>query len=151
MTLRLSLLAALLALPTIHVLAALPGADALAKLINSQFDLNTDQAIDADEWQSGISRSFNDMDSNSDGSLTPDEIDGLRGDIAKETGELSSGIVVAIIKQVILTFDKDGDMTVSHKEYDEPSEAIFKKLDADSNYSLSNAELANLPVKVITG
>lgn len=144
------ILVAIIALTASLSHAAIPGTDALANLIMKQFDTNSDKLIDAGEWQNGISTSFENLDSNGDGSITAEEIDGIKSEIANETGDLASGLVVGIIKQIIFTLDKDGDKAVSRKEYTEHSAAFFTKLDADSNGSLTQAELAELPVKLLT-
>jgi Ca2+-binding EF-hand superfamily protein len=147
----LSLAFALLVLASPSTQAALPGGEALASLILHQFDTNSDGFVDAGEWQSGIARSFDDMDGNGDNKLTGSEIDSLQSEIAKETGELAAGIVVTLIKKVILTLDTDKDQAVSRKEYDANAEGFFKTLDVDKNGTLSKPELADLPVKMITG
>ncbi len=59
-------------------------------------------------------------------------------------------ILVALIKQALLTLDKDGDKAVSRKEFDALTGGIFTKLDADKNASLTLAELSDLPVKMLT-
>ena len=139
----------LLTLAASPVSAALPGAESLAKLIMSQFDTNSDDSIDSGEWQTGIGGSFAKIDGNSDGSLQPDEADSLTKDIAEETGDLAAGLMVALIKQVLLSLDSDGDKLVSRKEYSALTTDIFTKLDTDKSNSLSLAELSELPVKLI--
>lgn len=130
--------------------AALPGAEPLAKLIDSQFDTNADNLIDAGEWQSGIADSFDKLDVNGDGGITGAEIDGLQEEIGNETGTgIASGLVTAIIKQILLSLDKNKDGTVSKQEYSEQSGAFFGKLDADTNGSLTQVELAALPAKIL--
>jgi Ca2+-binding EF-hand superfamily protein len=151
MKLRYILTLSVLLLASLESHAALPGGDALAGLILTQFDSNSDGSVDAGEWQTGIARSFDDMDSDGDHQLTANEIDSLQSEIAKETGELAAGVVVALIKKVILTLDTDKDQAVSRKEYDANAVGFFKTLDADKNGTLSKSELADLPVKVITG
>jgi hypothetical protein len=130
-------------------LAALPGAELLAKLILSEFDTNSDDAVDSGEWQSGIGGSFGKLDGNSDDSIQADEVDGLTKDIAESTGDLAAGLIVTLIKQAILSLDSDDNKLVSHKEYDSLSTDIFTRLDADKDNSLSLAELSDLPVKMI--
>ena len=130
--------------------AALPGAESLARLIIHEFDTNTNDAIDAGEWQAGIAGSFDKLDANGDGSLQGDEAESLNKDISKQTGELAAGFIVALVKQAVLSLDSDGNNLVSRKEYDTLSTDIFTKLDADKNNSLSLAELSELPVKLFT-
>lgn len=130
--------------------AALPGAESLAKLITKQFDTNSDDLIDAGEWQTGIADSFSKLDANNDGLIKPEESKNLQGDIAEESGDIAATLIVALIQQVLSALDSDGDKAVSRKEYDELSLTIFGRLDADKNNSLTLAELSELPVKLIT-
>jgi Ca2+-binding EF-hand superfamily protein len=148
-TIRLSL--ALLALATVQTRAALPGADALAKLITSQFDTNSDDILDSGEWQSGVADGFDKMDENSDGDIADAEVDALSGDIANETGDIAAVLVTALVKKVVFTLDADANKLVSKKEYLESAEGIFKKLDANSDGQVTQEELAELPTKVIGG
>ncbi len=129
--------------------AALPGAESLAKLILSEFDTNTDDSVDAGEWQNGIGDSFGKLDANGDGSIQADEIDGLTKDIAETTGDFAAGLIVALVKQVVLSLDSNGDKLVSQKEYESLSTDIFTRLDTDKTNSLSLAELSELPVKML--
>ncbi|MBL9183841.1 MAG: EF-hand domain-containing protein [Verrucomicrobiaceae bacterium] len=130
--------------------AALPGAESLAKLITKQFDTNSDDLIDAGEWQTGIAESFSKLDANNDGLIKPEESENLKEDIAEESGDIAATLIVALIQQVLSALDSDGDKAVSRKEYDELSLTIFGRLDADKNNSLTLAELSELPVKLIT-
>lgn len=129
--------------------AALPGAESLARLIAREFDLNSDENLDQGEWQGGIARNFDRLDANRDGSIKAEEMDALKGDLAEEAGDLGGTIIVALIKQVLMSLDQDGDKAVSRKEYDALTDSIFTRLDADKNASLTLAELADLPVKMV--
>lgn len=137
----------LLAASTLH--AALPGGDALAGLILDEFDRDADALVGHTEWDRGLSGSFAMLDDNGDGSIAGDEVDALRGEIAKETGDLSAGLIVALVKQAVLALDADQDKLVSRKEYDALALGIFDKLDADKSKSLTRAELTELPLKLI--
>lgn len=139
----------LIAFTTLTLQAALPGGAMLAQLISGEFDTNSDEIIDAGEWQTGIGESFGKLDANSDGSIAPAEVDGLSADISPKTGDLAAVLVIGLIKQVVTALDKDGDKLVSQKEFDRLSLDIFAKLDADKNNSLTQAELAELPVKLL--
>lgn len=141
---------ALLLLCSTTLSAALPGAESLAKLIAKQFDTNSDSLIDAGEWQTGIAESFSKLDANNDGSIKPEEADSLKADIAQDSGDIAAAIVVLLIQQILSALDSDGDMAVSRKEYDELSLTIFTRLDADKSNNLTLAELAELPMKLIT-
>lgn len=129
--------------------AALPGAESLAKLILHEFDTNTNDVIDAGEWQGGITGSFDQMDANGDEFIHPEEVGELTENIARQTGELAAGLIVALVKQIILSLDADGDKLVSRKEFASLSTGIFTRLDTDKDNSLSLAELSELPVKLI--
>ncbi|MBE2283306.1 MAG: hypothetical protein IAE77_07575 [Prosthecobacter sp.] len=130
-------------------MAALPGADALAKLIAKEFDTNADEKIDAGEWQTGVADGFTQLDSSADGSIQTDEVYDLKGDIAEESGDIAALLIVELIKQVLTGLDTDKDKAVSRKEYDELSQSIFGRLDADKNSHLTLAELAELPLKMV--
>lgn len=142
------LLALILLSSSLH--AAIPGAEALGKLITSQFDTSSDALIDQGEWQSGIADSFEKLDTNQDGTIKGEEIDGLSDDIAKESGGIAGTLVVVLIKQLIMSLDSDSDKAVSRAEYDKPTQSIFTKLDADKNASLTLAELSELPSHLVT-
>lgn len=129
--------------------AALPGTEPLAKLIIHEFDKNTDDIVNAGEWLSGLAKSFGKIDVNDDNSLHADEVDSLKKDLTEKTGEVTAGLIVALVKQLLMTLDSNGDKLVSLKEYDTLSTNIFTKLDTDKGNSLSLAEISELPVKMI--
>jgi hypothetical protein len=144
-----SLLCTLALLGIGNLRAALPGGDALGGLITDNFDGNADAVVDRDEWRSGIGDSFSTIDASGDNAIVPDEIDGLRKDIATQTGDGTAALLVAIIKQVILFLDTDKDQRVSREEYEALGGGIFDKLDANKDGKLERTELATLPVKLI--
>jgi hypothetical protein len=145
---RIFLLAAVTAGGTLH--AALPGGDALGGLITENFDDNADALVDRDEWLGGIGDSFSTIDTSGDNAIVPDEIDGLRKEIATQTGDGTATLIVAIIKQLILLLDTDRNQSVSREEYEALGGGVFDKLDANKDGTLSRAELAALPVKLLT-
>ncbi len=130
--------------------AAVPGAESLARLITQEFDTNADGILDQGEWQNGIAGSFDQMDTNHDGSIKPEEVDGMSDDIAAEAGDIGGVILVALIRQSLLALDQDGDKAVNRKEFNTLTDGLFTKLDADKNASLTLAELSELPVKIMT-
>ncbi len=129
--------------------AALPGAEALGKLITSELDTNSDKSIDSGEWQSGIEGGFEEFDGNGDGSLTEGEIDTGSRSVAGKEGDATAAVLSLLIKQVLVSLDKNKDKTVTHAEYTEEATAMFKKVDADADGKLSQAELAELPAKIL--
>lgn len=131
------------------VRAAVPGADIIATLIAKHFDSNSDDSIDTGEWQSGMKSSFTDMDADSNGSLSAADIDELKDSIKGEAGDFGAAVVLALIKQIVFSLDKDADKLVSEKEFTEGGDGMFKKLDADSDGKLSKAELADLPSRLL--
>ncbi|MCB1209443.1 MAG: hypothetical protein KDK97_08960 [Verrucomicrobiales bacterium] len=134
---------------TAPVHAALPGADALAKLILSQFDANSDSKVDTGEWNEGLSDSFASLDTDGDDSIEMDEIDGISGELNKEAGEAVGVLMTALIKQVLLSLDTNGDKLISKEEFTKLSDAMFAKLDADKDTMLTEVELAELPTKIL--
>lgn len=130
-------------------LAALPGAEPLAKLIAKEFDTNSDDLLDAGEWQKGIADGFAKLDSNGDASIRSAEVDDLKDDIVGEVGDFAGVLIVGLIKQVLMALDNDGDKVVSREEYDKLATDIFTRLDGDKDASLTLPELAELPVKLL--
>ena len=129
--------------------AAVPGADVIGTLILKHFDSNSDSIIDTGEWQSGMKASFADMDADSNGSLSAADIDGLQDSLKSEAGDIGAAVVLALIKQIVFSLDKDADKLVSEKEFTEGGEAMFKKLDANGDGKLSKEELAELPTRLL--
>ena len=134
---------------SVSVHASVPGADVLGGLISKHFDSNSDGIVDTGEWQSGMTASFADMDLNHDGSISGDDVDGLKKEMTEELGEVGATVVVALIKQIVMTLDKNGDKLVSEKEFSEGGEAMFKKLDANKDGQVSKEELAELPTRLL--
>jgi Ca2+-binding EF-hand superfamily protein len=48
-----------------------------------------------------------------------------------------------------MSLDKDSDKLVSRKEFSDGGEAMFKKLDADSDGQVTKAELVELPTRLL--
>lgn len=138
-----------LCLSTSMLSAALPGAEALAKMIAKEFDTNSDSIIDQGEWQSGIAGGFKKLDINNDNTIKPEEVDNLSDEIAEEAGDIAGILILGLIKQALLGLDSDGDKAVSRKEYDKLATDIFTKIDADKNTNLTIDELSELPTKLI--
>lgn len=134
---------------TIPAAAALPGADVLAQIITSEFDTNSDKLIDSGEWQSGLEESFATLDANGDGGIKAEEVDGISPDISKQAGEVAAALVVALVKQAVMSLDANRDLSVSKEEYNKLASDIFAKLDSDESASLTTAELGELPAKLI--
>lgn len=129
--------------------SAIPGADIIGTLIAKHFDSNTDDIIDLGEWQGGMKSSFADMDADSNGSLSTADIDGLQDSLKSEAGDIGAAVVLALIKQIVFSLDKDDDKLVSEKEFGEGGEAMFKKLDANNDGKLSKGELSDLPSRLL--
>jgi Ca2+-binding EF-hand superfamily protein len=129
--------------------ASLPGMDQLADLIIKEFDLNADGYLDQEEWESGVSKEFAEIDTNADGRITISEIDDLVNPLREEIGETAAKVVVALIKPLMMTLDKNGDRIISKEEYLDGCNAIFKKLDANHDGRISRAELEDLPLRLL--
>ncbi len=141
---------AALVLATTPAFASFPGAEALAKLVESEFDLNADGKIDQGEWQAGVEKGFKEMDLDGDGLLSSKELDALNSPIAEEIGDFAGKIVAALIKNLVLTMDADKDGAVSLKEYSTLTDPLFARLDANKDSNVDSAELLELPMKMIS-
>lgn len=128
---------------------AVPGADVLSGLITQQFDANSDGILDSGEWESGTQDGFGEMDGNGDAGVSDSEIDSLAEPIREQTGELGAAVAVLLIKQLLFTLDTNADKIISKAEYAAGCEAIFKKIDADSDGNVTKAELNDLPVRLL--
>ena len=127
--------------------AALPGAEALAEMIVTEFDTNSDGIVDSGEWPTGTGKGFDVIDANRDGSVSEAELDGLAESISESTGGLVAGLVTVLIKKIVMTLDTNGDKLVTKAEYTAGCEAIFKRLDGEADGQLTKAELLELPLK----
>jgi Ca2+-binding EF-hand superfamily protein len=129
--------------------ASLPGMDSLSEMIIKEFDINADGAIDREEWESGVEKEFAEIDTNGDGQITEAEIDGLAAPIGEEIGETTAKVVVALLKPLMMTLDKNGDRVISKTEYLDGCNAIFNKLDVNHDGRVSRAELDDLPIRML--
>lgn len=127
----------------------LPGAGALADLIMVRFDTNGDSKIDTGEWQMGATGSFDEINADRDGKITATEVDALGEPIRNEAGAAAGTLVPKLIKPLILAMDADGDGAVSKEEFTKKLEALFAKLDANTDAQLTRVELIELPVKLL--
>jgi hypothetical protein len=135
----------------IPAVASVPGADLLAKVIMKDLDRDFDGKIDANEWKDGTFDGFVEMDRNLDNLVVGSEIKTLAEPLGDEMGKVGAQICVALIESLFMTLDKDGDHCVSKAEYVDGCAAVFKKLDTDHDNFLTNAELLELPTKLIKG
>ena len=126
-----------------------PVGAALAGVMLRHFDGNADQILDGGEWQSGIGDSFRELDAGGDGVISAEELDGLRETLGSEVGELAAGVLVLVIRQVVMTLDENGDKLVSREEFAALSGRLFETLDVDADGSLSAAEAAALPERLL--
>jgi Ca2+-binding EF-hand superfamily protein len=146
MKLLLSLSLLLLIAPALH--AELPGTDLLAGLLVKQFDRDRDGLIDINEWRSGTNDGFDEVDTDHDGSIAESEIDALAEPLSEEFSKLGAAACVVLIKQILFTFDTDGNHRISKAEYEEGCAKLFKLLDTKHDGLLTKAELADLPFKL---
>jgi Ca2+-binding EF-hand superfamily protein len=131
--------------------ASVPGADLLARVIMKDLDRDFDGKIDANEWKDGTLDGFVEMDRNLDNLVVGSEIKTLSEPLSNDLGKVGARICVSLIESLFMTLDKDGDHCVSKVEYEDGCAAVFKKLDTDHDGFLTNAELLELPTKLIKG
>lgn len=130
--------------------AELPGMDILAKLLLERFDSDHNSLVDINEWQNGAGDGFGELDHDHDGFISESEIDALADPLSEDFGRVGANACVFLIKKTLFTFDTDGDKRVSHLEYDDGVVALFKRLDTNKDGLVSQEELGELPLKLMT-
>jgi Ca2+-binding EF-hand superfamily protein len=130
--------------------AEFPGASLLVDLL-MKFDTNSDDKLDAGEWEKGIVEGFDEMDMNGDGKITSEELAKLKGPITEEHGTVAGLILPPLIDKLVMTQDTNKDGAVSREEYKSTSTKLWTALDADKDGLLTRAELLELPNRVLAG
>ncbi len=119
--------------------------DPLVTLVSGHFDLNSDGSIDTGEWQGGLDEAFDELDSDGDGTLAKDDLAGLKESLAQSYGEVAATVIAAAIGKAIEAFDADRSQGVSREEFVAGCNAIFTKLDANADGTVTAGELLALP------
>ena len=130
--------------------AEFPGASLLVDLL-MQFDKNSDDKLDAPEWEQGITEGFDEMDENGDGKITSAEIELLRDPITQEHGAIAGTLLTPLIDKLVMTRDVNKDGAVSREEYKATGDKLRVALDTDKDSVLTRAELLELPTRVLAG
>jgi len=68
--------------------------------------------------------------------------------LSDDLGDIGPKLVAALIKRIVMAFDKYASKLVSRKDFTEGGEAMFKKLDANNDGKLSKEEIAELPARL---
>jgi Ca2+-binding EF-hand superfamily protein len=108
------------------------------RTLGTMLDTNRDQKIAAGELrqavQSGVQTLFSVADTNEDGQLSPYELNGVVGEVAKSA-----------VQNAFQAADLDRNGQISMDEYDkaliEPAHALFRVIDANNDNQISFAEL----------
>lgn len=127
------------------LVSAAQAEDPLVGLVSSHFDLNSDSAIDTGEWQNGIDDAFDELDRNVDGVLSKDDLGDLKEALASSHGEVAATVITAAIGKAVEAFDADQSQGVSREEFTAGCNAVFKKLDANADGTVTAEELLSLP------
>ncbi len=127
----------------------IPGSSALAGVILNQYDNNTNDILDAGEWQTGSEDGYSKLDQNGDGKVSKEETKEISGIVANEVGEVTAKLISPIIVSALLTFDKDDDKEVTEKEFHDEMDKLFKMLDTNSDAEVTRKELKLLPLKLL--
>lgn len=123
-----------------------PGAeDPLSALVTEHFDTNSDGRIDTGEWQNGLDTAFDGLDDDSDGALVESDLDGFQSDLSQNLGDVAATLVAGVTKRMLQPFDTDQDTRVSREEFIQGCLEVFKKLDGDTDGSVTAEELLALP------
>src|ERR1700744_4116854 len=149
--------AALLTLPCASIHAAdppaiaLPGMDFLVKVMLDYLDTNGDGILDKGEFTSGTAKSFSELDKDSDGFITIQEMDDLAGPLAEAEGgsDLLGRATAFLVRSMLLTMDANKDNQVSKAEFTKGCEAMFDKLDVNHDGQLTKDELLAMPARLL--
>jgi len=101
-------------------------------------DANHDGKVTPDEHAAAAQKMFDTMDANKDGKVTAEEMDAAH---ARVTGQKAGpgGMSAA---EKIKTIDTDGDGVLTAAEHAAGSRTMFDAMDTDKNGFLSEAEMA---------
>lgn len=119
--------------------------DPLSRLVTGHFDTNSDGVIDLGEWQAGLDEAFDEIDANADGAITAEDLADFKVSLSRSMGEVAAAVVAVVMDKAIKAFDTDNTGRVSREQFVAGCVALFRKLDADNDGSVTVAELATLP------
>jgi Ca2+-binding EF-hand superfamily protein len=108
-----------------------------------QLDTNNDTKVDSGEWQSTLGRGFDALDQDRNGTVTTAEIQAVQKPLVQHIGELGSLAAVSIVTQLLGMTEKAPNCT--RADYDRRAQALFTKLDANTNAELDPSEFSALP------
>jgi len=130
---------------------ALPGMDFLVKEMLDYLDTNGDGILDKGEFIDGTGKSFAELDKDSDGFITAQEMDALAGPLAEGEGgsDLLGRATAFLVRSILMTMDANKDNQVSKAEFTTGCETMFDKLDANQDGQLSKAELLAMPARLL--
>jgi Ca2+-binding EF-hand superfamily protein len=130
--------------------AVLPGMEFLAKVMLDYLDTNGDGILDNGEFTNGTGKGFTDLDRDSDGFVTKEEMDAAGAELSESQGSDSFLGKAAgfLLNRLLLTMDDNKDGQVSKAEFTKGCEAMFTKLDANQDSQINKDELMALPARL---
>jgi Ca2+-binding EF-hand superfamily protein len=130
---------------------ALPGMDFLVKVMLDYLDTNGDGILDKGEFTSGTAKSFSELDKDSDGFISVQEMDDLAGPLAEAEGgsDLLGRATAFLVRSMLLTMDANKDNQISKAEFTKGCDAMFDKLDVNHDGQLSKEELMAMPARLL--
>lgn len=117
-------------------LFALPFAFAGGDDLFAKMDTNGDGKVTKEEHAAGAKQMFAQMDANKDGIVTATEMEAMSHGKPAEAGTVAALSAAEKIKVI----DKDGDGRLTAAEHATGSEAMFGKMDANGDGTLSKEE-----------
>ncbi len=131
--------------------AAFPGMEFLAKVMLDYLDTNGDGILDKGEFTNGTEKGFSDLDRDSDGFVTKEEMDAAGAELSESQGSDSFLGKAAgfLLNRLLLTMDENKDGQVSKAEFTKGCESMFTKLDANQDGQINKDELMALPARLL--
>ena len=131
--------------------AVLPGMEYLAKVMLDYLDTNGDGILDKGEFTSGTEKGFSDLDRDSDGFVTKEEMDAAGAELSEsQVNDSFLGKAAGfLLNSLLLTMDDNKDGQISKAEFTKGCEAMFTKLDANQDGQISKDELMALPARLL--
>jgi len=131
--------------------AVFPGMEFLAKVMLDYLDTNGDGILDQGEFTNGTAKGFSDLDRDSDGFITKEEMDAVGAELSEsEGGNTFLGKAAGLLLSgLLMTMDENKDGQISKAEFNKGCESMFKKLDDNQDGQLNKDELMALPARLL--
>jgi Ca2+-binding EF-hand superfamily protein len=123
-----------------------PGADLWTGLLLGEIDTNNDSSVDSGEMDGGLAQAFSALDGDSSGSVSLEEVDSVKEEIAGTLGDTGAAVAVTLIKKLLKI---EATKPLEAEAFKERGRSLFADLDADKSALVTEEELSALPAAVI--